>query len=121
MTLRYDRYDPARVEVPPPLMRAIKIRQYEHLSGYTIWVVDGSVIRDHIDIEFALGGNPGRYAYVPQDEVWIEDTGDEPDMDAIAAHETVESDLMIKDGFSYEEAHTQASKIETDLRRRVVL
>jgi hypothetical protein len=114
---RLDYYDPHRVKLPKALLKKIKIKRLGRLAGFTVWIVDGAVIRGQkggtpVDVDFALGGNPARYAYVPEGEIWIEWTGDMDDVRAIALHEINEAASM-QHGLSYDEAHELASRGET--------
>ena len=113
--LRLDYYDPRRVTLPKSLVKEIKVRRLGRAAGYTAWLVDGAVIRNEVDIDFAIGGNPARYAYVPENEVWLEDTGDEDDMKATFMHEVWEADAMRRGG-SYGKAHGRASAKEKRVR-----
>lgn len=115
MNLRRDFYEPARLNLRPTLLNSIRLRYIGTLDDFDVWVVDGAVIRDNVDVDFALGGNPGRYAYVPDGEVWVEDTGDADDMSLIAKHEVTECLCMLR-GLSYDEAHEIASREESEER-----
>jgi hypothetical protein len=112
---RLDYYRPQRTKLSRRLMNQIKLHKLGHFAGRAVWVVDGSVVRAYVDIDFALGGNPARYSYVPAGELWVEDTGDENDVRATAVHEAVETAHML-DGMSYDAAHDLASAQETRLR-----
>jgi hypothetical protein len=87
------------------------------LAGFTVWIVDGAIVRDHLDVEFALGGHHGRYPFIPEDEVWLEDTGDLDDVMHNARHEVIEAELMRDLKMTYDEAHAEASAIEARERR----
>jgi len=113
--LRLDYYDPRRVALPRALLKEIKVRKLGRASGYTAWIVDGSVIRGVVDIDFAIGGNPARYSYVPEGEIWLEWTGDEDDVKATFMHEVIEADAMRR-GCSYDEGHEWASAGEAQIR-----
>ena len=97
----------------------IRLRQLDDVGGYKVWVVDGSLIRHYVEIEFALGGNHGRYSFIPYNEVWIEDTGNELDMMATIMHEVIEVELMRKSGLDYDAAHEIASSREIALRTKL--
>lgn len=97
----------------------VKVKRLGMIEGLKLWVVDGFLVRTLIDVEFALGGNPGRYSYIPLDEIWIEDTGNSDDMSMNADHEVVEYHLMVE-GLSYNAAHAQASARERELRKLFV-
>ena len=86
---------------------------------FDVVIVDGGVIRNGLDDDFALGGNAGRYAYIPDGEIWIEDTGDRSDMAATTLHEAIECHLMVEQGQSYAVAHDHANKYERDMRQAI--
>lgn len=114
--LRLTYYDPRRVELPAALMKRIKLRRLGRLAGYVVWAVDGAIVRSHVDVDFALGGNPARYSYVPEGEIWVEWTGSMDDVKAIALHEVNEAACM-QAGASYDDAHESASRGERRVRR----
>jgi len=97
--------------VDPKVIESVKVRDLGDESGKKILLVDGAKVRDLIDVDFALGGNSARYSYVPDDEIWIENTGDQDDMAATARHEIREESLMRK-GQTYDNAHSAVSNIE---------
>lgn len=115
--LRRDYYTPERIgPIHPP---------GQHLGKFLDWhlkSVDGNWIRTNIDIDFAAGGNPARYAYVPVNELWVEKSYTGYDRSATLLHELVETSLMVVNGFSYNDAHDFASYLELDFRKsRVTL
>ena len=84
---------------------------------YMVWAVDGKTIRDHVDIDFTMGGNPARYGYVPLNEIWIEKVDGPPkDWACTLFHELVEDHLMWTENQSYSDAHDAASAVEQKLR-----
>ena len=89
------------------------------IESYKIYTVDGVYLRLHVDIDFCEGGNPGRYSYVPKDEIWVEDGYGLQDTLCTLFHEIVECRLMIRDGLDYSHAHDLAAEHELKLRQRV--
>jgi len=113
--LRRSHYTPERMgPIHPPG------RYFGELLGWKLKEVDGDWIRTHVDIDFVAGGNPGRYAYNPLDEIWVEKIFAGHDRVATIIHELVEASLMIINGFSYEDAHDVASYMEIGIRRHPV-
>lgn len=90
------------------------------IGGYKVYAVDGALVRNAVHIDFTTGGNPGRYSYVPEGEVWIERVLGPADMAASLYHELVETHLMEKYGLDYDTAHDEASRVETEVRRSFV-
>ena len=41
-------------------------------DGVKIFLVDGELIRDKLDIEFTMSGHHWRYHFIPKDEIWID-------------------------------------------------
>lgn len=71
-------------------------------GGLKLCVVDGKHVRSCIgDVDFALGGNSERYPYIPDDEVWAENS---KDLYETFGHEIIERALMKKGG-DYEKSH----------------
>jgi hypothetical protein len=85
------------------------------LGWKKVFLVDGSFIRDYVDIEFTEGGNHGRYDWIPVGQIWLENSHNEMDVAACALHEYLESDLM-HGGMSYDDAHDHASAMERVFR-----
>ena len=81
-------------------------------------LVDAEKIRNSVDIDFVAGGNPARYQYVPENEIWIESTMSMNDIAATALHELIECILMSKRHYDYGDAHDLASKVEQKLRNK---
>jgi cell wall-associated NlpC family hydrolase len=109
---RMDHFSPERTPVE------VKKTPLGEMGDFKLFAVDGPQIRNEVDVDFALGGNPGRYKYVPMDELWVEDTGDHEDMARTAEHELRECKLMLE-GLSYDEAHERASEVEESQREKI--
>ena len=94
----------------------IHIRIYKELpNNIIVWIVDGRVVRNTLDIDFTEGGHEYVYDYVPKNEVWIDNDLKLHEIDYVLLHELYERNLM-KEGMSYNKAHQRASKIETFCR-----
>lgn len=102
------------------LRRDINARVIGRRGRYKVVLVDGRVIRDRLDPDFAAGGNPGRYGYVPNDELWVDDCTARGDVGPYVEHEGVESELMRRKGLSYDDAHERATIAERRLRKKPV-
>jgi|GEM_PF-2600517 len=102
------------------LRRDIRPRVIGRRGRYRVVLVDGRVIRDRLDPDFAAGGNPGRYGYVPNDELWVDDCTARGDVGPYVEHEGVESELMRRKGLSYDDAHERATIAERRLRKKPV-
>jgi len=87
------------------------------VAGLAIYLVSGEAVRNQIDIDFTQGGNEAIYpTYVPRGEIWVDDAMGGLDRTATVVHEMVERDLMLRYGWSYDDAHEVASAHERVLR-----
>lgn len=102
------------------LRKELRPRVVGRRGRYKVVLVDGRVVRDRLDPDFAAGGNPGRYGYVPMDELWVDDCTAQGDVGPYVEHEGVESELMIRRGLSYDDAHERATQAERKLRKKPV-
>ena len=82
----------------------IYVRQYVQFGPITAWLVNGEVVRDHYYVPFIEGGNHGRYAWIPANEVWLEYTMHPDELPFILIHECVERYLMRVFGWKYDRA-----------------
>lgn len=114
--LRRDYAFPARIFPHPEIIPILEIRKIGKVGHYSIIAVDGQIVRDYIDVDFTQGGNPARYAYVPQNEIWVEELLSPKDMAATIYHEIYETVLMRR-GLSYNDAHDAAAAAESLFRK----
>ena len=47
-------------------------------GGLSVWIVNGRLVRSVFDIDFTAGGHDYVYEFVPENEVWIDDSIEEP-------------------------------------------
>lgn len=122
LPLDMDEYVPhGRGPLSRALLRAIRGGPpVATIACYRIYAVDGAAVRNLVHIDFTTGGNPGRYSYVPEGEVWVERVLEPADAAASLLHEMVETVLMQESGLDYDEAHEEASNVETMLRAQLV-
>ena len=93
----------------------------KYLDQVHIATISGDKVRDDEDVEFALGGHHYRYDFIPEDEIWLEDTTEEgEDLLANIIHEFVERLLMKNLDIDYEQAHQLAATLEKDFREYFV-
>lgn len=86
------------------------------VGGYKVVLVNGDQVKlDHL-MDFTEGGNPERYDFVPDDEVWIDSNASDSNRRYIALHELCETFLMKERGLSYEKAHARCNEIEKRVR-----
>lgn len=113
-------YNELRFAKTPKKVERIKIKtpkkQIGKLGEFKLFLVDGEYVRNNVDIDFVAGGNPARYAYCPENEIWIEEVYDDVDIAATTMHEYHETILMRDHGKDYDKAHAAASKLEKKFR-----
>ncbi len=85
------------------------------LPDVIVWSVRGEVVRDDLDVDFVAGGHHWRYGFIPESEVWIEQTMSTRDFILTAAHEVIER-FMMRRGLDYDKAHEAANAMERRLR-----
>lgn len=108
-----------KVELSKGQLDKIKVSKFNTIKKYTVWLVDGTYIRDYVDLDFTSGGNGGRYRYVPEKEIWIEKTMSIEDKIATAFHEYFECEFMQNEGMSYNDAHDKANVLEKAIRKNI--
>jgi hypothetical protein len=86
-------------------------------GNLTIWIVDGSYIRGHIDEEFTNFGQHYRFSFIPENELWLDQQAEHDEKHFFIDHLLVELRLM-KAGKSYAEAIVEADRQERKERRR---
>ena len=48
-------------------------RELAKRGDFTVWIVDGSFVRGHMDEEFTNFGQHHRFPYIPDKEFWLDD------------------------------------------------
>jgi hypothetical protein len=86
-------------------------------NGFKIWIVDGALIRRTIFNEFIYGGNEERYPFVPDGEIWIDNSISCEEYETTLAHEINERNLMAKYKMTYFDAHDSSLALEVQMRR----
>jgi hypothetical protein len=116
---RMDRYHLEDRKLPKDILdKVLKSKIINNFFGNEIWQVDGNIIRDLIDIDFTEGGNPGRYQYIPENQIWIEQSLSPEDTVATIIHELTEEASMFQ-GKDYSTSHNFASDIEKKIRELI--
>jgi hypothetical protein len=86
------------------------------VAGYTVHTVNGTLIRNIVDVDFRVGGNSGRYEYVPADEIWIDECLGCVDRAAVLIGQVTECRAMSWGGSDCDSAHELANEQERDAR-----
>lgn len=84
----------------------------EYSSTVSVWLVDGTLVRDTCYVEYAEGGHDLVYSFIPRNEIWIEEALSPSERESILLHELHERYLMAHDGKDYEHAHHGATIVE---------
>lgn len=92
---------------------------WQEMDGYDIWIVDGQKVRQEIFNEFVYGGNPQRYTFVPENEIWIDNAISCEEFTLTLDHELNECHLMKTFGMSYYDAHDSSLARELQMRRKM--
>ena len=117
--LEMEHYKPHESSLSQDMIDKIHVKHLGRVSGFDVWTVNGELIRDQVHVDFTEGGNPGRYLYCPEGEIWVESTLDKVDLQATIIHEVTECLLMQREKLSYAEAHDKASSAEMDARAKL--
>ena len=116
--INYLKDRPKDINFPKDLINKIKKNKIGVILGSQIYMVNDEIIRDELDIDFTIGGNPCRYLYIPMNEIWISMYLSPSDYSGVIVHEMVES-LLMKKGFSYDSSHNKANIFEYKLRKKI--
>lgn len=93
-----------------------KLKSYSN-DFFSVWVVDGELIRDFCFSDFTEGGHDFVYSFIPKGEIWLDDDlGQTTDRRLVLLHELKERALMGDQNMSYDSAHAAANEIETFCR-----
>lgn len=99
-------------ELKPPYIRKVGVR-----GKITIWVVDGTYVRTHLDEEFTNYGQPLVFDCIPKNEFWLDQEVKEDEQKFFIDHLLVEYRLMLK-GKKFDDALEAADLVERAERKR---
>ena len=85
----------------PPYVRKVGQR-----GNITVWVVDGTYVRTHIDEEFTNYAQHYAFKFIPEKEFWLDQEATEDEQQFFIDHLLVEYELM-KKGIPYDDAEGQ--------------
>ena len=83
----------------------------------TIWTVDGTHARTHLDEEFTNSGQHYAFACIPENEFWLDKEAENNEPQFFIDHLLAEHKLMSK-GIPYDDALEAADKIEMAERKK---
>ncbi len=93
-----------------------RLTLWRRLGGFLVYIVDGLVVRNEIDIDYVAGGHGYVYDYIPQNEVWIERDVEPVERPYVLLHELVEIRHMRDYLWKYDRAHEEANRVEAIAR-----
>jgi hypothetical protein len=79
---------------PPSLSGQPYLRVHERLAPITVWIVDGSYVRAHLDEEFTNFGQHYRFPFIPRDEFWLDQENAPGEAGFFVEHLRLEHRLM---------------------------
>lgn len=79
-------------------------------------LVAGPYLRNHLFSDYVEGGHFYRYGWIPEDQIWMEDTMGYLDQICTGIHEIHERYRMKYLGWTYDRAHMSALKVEREIR-----
>jgi hypothetical protein len=97
-------------------MKLPYIKDIGQRGRISIWIVDGSYVRTHLDEEFTNYGQHYNFKYIPRDEFWIDQENSPDEQKFFIDHLVVEHHLMEK-GVPYDQVLEAADKAERAERR----
>ncbi len=97
--------------VPPYL------KNVGHRGKIAVWVVDGTYVRAHLDIEFTNYGQHLAFKCIPVNEFWLDKEAEEDERKFFVDHLLMEHALMVK-GVPYDDALEAADKKEMSERKK---
>ena len=77
-----------------------------------VWLVNGEIVRGRYNQRFIQGGHHLVYDFIPDNEIWVDDTLDPDEYKPVMVHEATEHRLMVEEGAEYAEAHGAATIAE---------
>jgi hypothetical protein len=92
------------------------VAEYGKAGRFTIWLVDGKFIRDHISVEFTDFEQHFHLRRIPRNEIWIDSSVDRAEIPFMASMAAREARVMCN-GLSYAKAEGVAMKADQKSRK----
>lgn len=97
-------------KLPDP--EQVHVRLWKKLeNSVSVWIVDGRLVRSVFDMDFSEGGHDYVYEFIPENELWIDNSLTDAERPYVLLHELHERNLMAT-GWDYDRAHEVSSKLE---------
>lgn len=101
----------------PETLKPPYLKKAGQRGRISVWIVDGTYVRTHIDEEFTNYGQHYNFKYIPKEEFWIDREGKPDELKFFVDHLLVEHRLM-ESGVPYDQALVAADKAELAERKR---
>lgn len=101
----------------PESLKPPYLKKAGNRGAITIWIVDGTYVRTHIDEEFTNYGQHHNFTFIPGDEFWIDKEGSPDELKFFVDHLLIEHRLMAK-GVPYDDALVAADRVEMAERKK---
>jgi len=105
-----------RTKMKAIVSEKIKLRLIKKEQSFSIYLVNGALVRQAFDPSFCFGGHWLIYKYIPKNEIWIDNVALPKERKYVMVHEIYELRLM-KKKMSYNNAHDYACAAEKEARR----
>lgn len=94
------------------------LKEYSHIYNFTVWIVDGGYVRDHLDKEFTNFGQHCDFKFIPKNEFWIDkEYGDDDECPYFIDNMLAEHKFVAR-GMTPLDAGMRANKVEMCERRK---
>jgi len=105
---------------PEQVPESVYVKLYCDVDDQKVYLINGEKVRDLYKTDFCCGGNDQVYhKWIPRNEIWIEkDLTEKEEIPITILHEFVERTLMKYKRYSYDKAHTIATKVDFKYRRK---
>ena len=100
-----------------PLNKIHKKLWINNKDKLSVWIVNGEVVRDFLDVAFTEGSHGYIDSFIPKDEIWIDDDIFVSERKIILIHELHERRMMKNKKMKYLQAHKLATIIEDYCRK----
>ena len=101
----------------PETLKPPYLKKAGQRGRISVWIVDGTYVRTHIDEEFTNYGQHYNFKYIPKEEFWIDREGKPDELKFFVDHLLDEHRLM-ESGVPYDQALVAADKAELAERKR---
>ena len=87
------------------------------INKHDIYAVDADKVMIKYDMDFVVAGNHEKWPFIPKNQYWVDKTYRLMDAAHDLLHESIEETIMRECGFTYDDAHVFANKLEKEYIR----